>query len=222
MVDCFVDGSAAGKISSYGFIILEKDKEIYRQSGIIEGEINKIWSVGAEITAVKEAITYCKSKDYKAILFFDMKGLYCWICDLFNKYERPWRVKNKFTKEYREFIKQNRHYIQDWQKVKAHTGDNRWNEEVHFLSINTLQGRLGDKITKISKKQQKLNAAVDLLKNIIDCYNSIKDINFGDYIIQEDFIKLNPLIENAENFLNNKNNIKEKEDNYFNYKNISL
>ncbi len=128
---CYTDGSFNSYNASWAFIIVnDKGEEIHREKGILEGDINSLWQIGGEMKAVENAIKWCKSNNYLAEIYYDFKGLELWISDMTRNIEKPmWRAKNQWTKEYRNFMIQNKRFIHKLIWVKAHNND-KWNEEV--------------------------------------------------------------------------------------------
>lgn len=131
-VDLYVDGSFNGKNASWAYIIVKDDITIGRDSGIINDPIiNLGFQVGGECKAVMEGLKHCKEKNYKATIYYDYTGLFNWVADLFNK--PPWKTNKEYTKNYRNFILENKDLIIGFQKIKSHTG-NYFNEEVDKLA----------------------------------------------------------------------------------------
>lgn len=137
-VNIYTDGSYNQKNASWAFVVIDYTNSlsgeiIFKDKGILEGDINKLWQIGGELKAVEFAIEWCKKNNYNASIYYDSKGVRNWISDLLDNSPKPiWKAKNRWTKEYREFIKQHIHYIDSLNWVKSHNG-NKWNEYVDNL-----------------------------------------------------------------------------------------
>ena len=136
IVNVYVDGSYGKNnltyCASWAYIVFNiKNEILHKDKGILYGEINSIRQIGGELKSVMEAINYCIKNKYKANIYFDYIGIRNWCHDLFNK--TPWKCKNKWTKEYREFMILNKDYINKMIKVKSHSG-NEFNDMVDKLA----------------------------------------------------------------------------------------
>ncbi len=136
IVDIYVDGSYGKNnliyCASWAYIVISNKEVIYKDKGILYGEINSMHQIGGELNAVKEAINYCIKNDFKCNIFYDYIGIKKWVLDSFDG-KKPWKCKNKYTKEYREFILKNRDYIESMHWVKSHN-NNFYNEMVDKLA----------------------------------------------------------------------------------------
>lgn len=127
IIDIYTDGSFNKENASWAFICVSEGKEIYREKGMLFGEINSMWQVGGELAAVMEGIDYCKNNNYKCNIYYDFKGIFKWVADIFN--QKPWKTKNKFTQEYREYMWENKYWINSMTWTKSHA-DCFWNNKV--------------------------------------------------------------------------------------------
>lgn len=128
IVHCYVDGGYVKGRATWGFIVINKDnKLIHKSKGKLIGSINKMNQIGGEIYSAMQAVEYCRNNNYKCLIFFDFVGIKHWVADIFGK--QPWKAKNHWTKQYREFMILNKEYIEGMVKVKSHSG-NYWNEYV--------------------------------------------------------------------------------------------
>lgn len=125
----YTDGSFSNitRKASWAFVVLDdKNNVIYKNKGVLEGEINTMRQVGGEITAVMEAVAFCATRGVKCKIFFDYLGIKSWT----NGY---WKAKNVWTKKYQQFINLNKNTIISFVKVKAHSG-NKFNDLVDQLA----------------------------------------------------------------------------------------
>lgn len=133
-VDCYTDGSnLKGEVSAWAFIVLDPQTSqvIHQDSGILTGEICSIWNIGAELTAVINAVSWAKNNNYKLTINHDLEGIAKWA-----RFE--WKAKNKWTQEYQNFILENKDYIAGFVWVKGHS-DNPHNNMVDKLAGKTLK-----------------------------------------------------------------------------------
>ncbi len=137
IVFIYVDGSFNSVIekASWAFLVVnDKDEVIFKNRGVLEGEINSMWQVGGEIKAVENAIQYCKENNLLGWFNYDYKGIEHWISDITRNTQKPlWKTKNKFTKEYREFMLSNKEFIYKMEWVKSHS-NNKYNDMVDELA----------------------------------------------------------------------------------------
>lgn len=135
-IDIYVDGSFNDlkEEASWAYIVVKEGTVLYKDRGTLEGEINKGRQVGGELRAVIEGIEYCKKNNKQCNIYFDYNGIFKWVADLFGK--KPWKTKRFYTKDYRNYIINNKEYIKSFVKVRSHTG-NKFNELVNELANNT-------------------------------------------------------------------------------------
>lgn len=129
----YTDGSCdKDRMSAWAFIAVnEETKEvIFKDSGVLKGEICSTWNIGAEITAVVKGVEWAKSNNYKVLIFHDLEGIEKWSTG-------KWKAKNKFTKEFQTFTSKNRETILGYKWTKAHAGE-KFNEMVDGLVGETL------------------------------------------------------------------------------------
>ncbi len=132
-VHIYVDGSYSDtrKIASYGFIVIEDDKEIYRDFNIVRDNI-ETRNVAGELTGVISALKWAKEYGYKNIcIHYDYEGIEKWATG-------SWKTNNNRTSSYKTFIESIKHEIViNFVKVKAHTGD-KYNELADTLAKHAL------------------------------------------------------------------------------------
>lgn len=132
IIDIYTDGSNYADISaSWAFIALKDGKELYKESGVLNGEICSIRNIGAELTAIQKAVEWAKNNNYKINIYYDLEGAKLWATG-------AWRRKNQWTVAYHKYINENRGTINSWKKVKGHSGV-EWNERVDELAGETLK-----------------------------------------------------------------------------------
>lgn len=131
-IDLYVDGSyrEAEKKYSYGIIVVEKEKIIYKKCDVKnEPKDYSLKHISGELCAVIEGIRHIKWKKFKRIkLHYDFEG----IADLVLL--PKCKPHNETTKRYQEFMKKNINTEIEivFIKVKSHSG-NKYNDEVHNL-----------------------------------------------------------------------------------------
>lgn len=131
IVNLYCDGSFNGKNASWGFIVVDKNNKIlYKNKGILAGEINKMYQIGGEIYGCIEGIKYCISAGFICKVYYDYQGLQSWVADIYGG--KVWKAKNEWSQMYRNFIIQHKQHINSFNKVKSHSG-NKFNEEVDKL-----------------------------------------------------------------------------------------
>src|SRR6266542_501791 len=104
LVDIYVDGSFDDlkEVASCAFIVVKEDTVLYKDKGILEGEINKGRQVCGKLSVVIEGIEYCKKNNKQCNIYFDYNGILKWVADLFGG--KPWKTKRFYTKDYRQYI----------------------------------------------------------------------------------------------------------------------
>lgn len=124
-VRIFVDGSWNGRNASWAFIVFDKNEDtpLFQNKGVLEGQINKMRNVAGEIKSVVEAVRYCKKENLKAEIYYDYKGIFNWVADIFNEKQKPWAANNKYTKAYRKIILDHAEHIESFHKVKSHSNN---------------------------------------------------------------------------------------------------
>lgn len=137
IIDIYTDGSFTNKTVRWGFIAVLDNKEIYRDSGVIDDEeIVTGYQIGGEAEAVIKGIEFCKTFGYRGRFYVDYSGLIEWVGDWFGN-GKAWQTNKSYTRRYRDFVLENRDFIVDFVKVKSHTGD-YWNEKVdELVAIST-------------------------------------------------------------------------------------
>lgn len=126
ILDAYTDGSFNGKNASWAFIIIEDNKIITQQKGILTGDINSMWQIGGEITAAEKAVEWARQNNVKVNIHYDYTGIENWAT-------RKWKAKNTHTQYFRDFMDANSQCINSYVKVKAHS-DNLFNNFVDELA----------------------------------------------------------------------------------------
>ena len=123
-VRAFTDGSYKHGKSSWAFIIVDKDNNIiYQERGFLRGKINKLHQISGELTSVLKAVEYCIINGYIVDIVTDYNGIILWLNDYFGNGQKPWKPKNIWTDNYREFMVRNKYAINSISKVAAHSGN---------------------------------------------------------------------------------------------------
>lgn len=125
ILDIYTDGSFNGQNSSWAFIVIEDNKPIFQNKGVLEGDINKMWQIGGEIKAVENAVLWARKNNCQININYDYLGVEHWATG-------KWRAKNEHTKAYATFMQEHSKYINKYVKVKAHS-DNQYNNLVDSL-----------------------------------------------------------------------------------------
>ena len=132
-IHIYVDGSYSEtvKCAAYGYVVVEDDREIYRDYSTVIDDI-EIRNVAGELQATIEAINWAIKNMYSKIyIHYDYEGIEKWATG-------EWKAKTKKTISYKTFIEEIRNTIYiKFVKVKAHSG-NKYNELADTLAKNTL------------------------------------------------------------------------------------
>ena len=132
-IHIYVDGSYSDtiKCAAYGYVVVEDDREIFRDYSTVNDD-TEIRNVVGELQATIEAITWAiKNKYSKVYIHYDYEGIEKWATG-------HWKAKTKKTISYKTFIEEIRNTIDiKFVKVKAHSG-NRYNELADTLAKNAL------------------------------------------------------------------------------------
>ena len=127
ILDVYTDGSFNGKQASWAFIVVQDDKPLFSNKGVLDGDINSMWQIGGEIKAAENAVLWAKEMDCKININYDYLGVEHWATG-------KWRAKNPHTKAYQAFMQENTDkYVARWVKVVAHSGV-KWNEVCDSLA----------------------------------------------------------------------------------------
>lgn len=126
----YVDGSynPKSKVYGYGAVLILGESE-YEFSGFDnEKDKSEMRNVSGELMGVVEIIKYCIEQNINSInIYYDYMGIECWA-------NGEWKTNKTYTREYAEFIRKSRTYIDiTFSKVKAHSGD-YYNEIVDKLA----------------------------------------------------------------------------------------
>ncbi len=127
---CYVDGSFSDPdIIKWAYMVYnENDILLAQNSGVLskDPELLSGRQIAGELEGAKQAILWCKNNNYKASVRHDYIGIYCWVKDLFSD-EPSWRTNKNYTRQYKQFVIDNREYIEEYIKVKSHSTDSRNN-----------------------------------------------------------------------------------------------
>lgn len=132
----YVDGSYRDDVYSYGFVVVDVDKDvaIHEQRGRgTDVEAAKLRNVSGEMKGAMEAMVYCLNSGIKeATICYDYLGIEMWALGL-------WKRNNIFTKGYYDFyqcrkVRLTVHFM----KIKGHSGD-KWNERADILAKEGLE-----------------------------------------------------------------------------------
>jgi ribonuclease HI len=127
--EIYVDGAFESDLVAYGVVILKSGQFHAALYGIAKTDTEHR-QVGGEITAVAEALRWCKTHNVTAItLYYDYEGLEAWATGRY-------RTKVPLTQAYAEFVRESGVQI-TWRKVASHTGV-RWNEKADQLAAQAI------------------------------------------------------------------------------------
>ncbi|MFN7209381.1 MAG: RNase H family protein [Aggregatilineales bacterium] len=125
----YVDGAFESDLVSYGVVILKDGQFKAALYGIAKTEIEHR-QVGGEITAVVEALRWCKTHNVQSVtIYHDYEGLEAWATG-------RWRAQKPLTQAYARFVRESGVDIA-WHKVTGHTGV-RWNEQADQLATQAI------------------------------------------------------------------------------------
>ena len=132
IVAAYTDGSNdLDKLASWAFIIVQKDKILHQDSGVLTGDVCKIRNIGGELSAVMHAIKWCKINNYKVQVTHDLEGIERWGTG-------KWKRNNQWTIAYFDFCVKHKDVIAGFTWTKAHLGgitnNSRFNEIVDGLA----------------------------------------------------------------------------------------
>lgn len=183
-IEAYVDGSYSEEYGkySYGCVILF-DNEILKFCGADDNkDYVSMRNVAGELLGAMEAIKWAYENKHNSItIYYDYEGIERWA-------NGTWKTNKKGTKDYLEFIKKYKKYLEiNFEKVKAHSGD-LYNEEADKLAKIAL---FGD-IKKIKDEKKDLDRNVEAFNKIMSTEDKTKNsINFifGNYIISESKLK---------------------------------
>ena len=125
-LDVYTDGSFNGKQASWAFIVIENDKVIFQNRGVLDGDINSMYQIGGEIKAAENTVLWAKEFGYKIVINYDYTGVENWGRGL-------WKTKNPHTEAYKEFMLKHKEYINSFVKIKSHS-NNLFNDMVDQLA----------------------------------------------------------------------------------------
>ncbi len=183
-IEAYVDGSYSEEYGkySYGCVILFEN-EILKFCGVGDNkDYVSMRNVAGELLGAMEAIKWAYENKYNSItIYYDYEGIERWA-------NETWKTNKKGTKEYLEFIKEYKKYLEiNFEKVKAHSGD-LYNEEADKLAKKAL---FGD-IKGIKDEKKDLDRNVEIFNKIMNIEDKTKNsINFifKNYIISESKLK---------------------------------
>jgi len=125
--EIYVDGSYINNCVGYGVVILKNGEILKEFSGPVTDPVfTGSRQVGGEITAVMEALAWCKKERIDRVsVFYDLENLKKWATGEFS-------ANIPMSKAYRDFVQNSGTNVQ-WNKVLAHSGV-KWNERADELA----------------------------------------------------------------------------------------
>ena len=184
-VEAYVDGSYSEEKEqySYGCVILDTNNREVRLSGIGKNKEHvSMRNVAGELLGAMTAIEWAYEHKYNSItIYHDYEGIARWA-------NETWKTNKKGTKEYLDFIKKYRAYLEiKFQKVQAHSG-NFYNEEADKLAKEAMK----EERNEIKQEEQSLDERVKLFSKFMKIEDKSKNtINFvfKKYIVSESKLK---------------------------------
>lgn len=150
VVSAYVDGSFADRETRWALVVVDETtgEKIHEDCGKLAGLITEMYQVGGELKGAIEAVCYGKRNDCKVNIHYDMNGICEWCGDIVGK--KPWKANKTWTRMYAAWMRENRHWIDGFTKVKGHSG-NKWNEEADKLCLfaERISGFLPEKSVEV-------------------------------------------------------------------------
>lgn len=133
----YVDGSYDDTIKkyAYGCVLVFEDKEIALNGSGNDEDYLSMRNVAGEILGSECAICWAREHGYsKVVIYYDYEGIEKWANNI-------WKANKPGTIRYKEFIKEQREFLEIcFQKVAAHTGDT-YNEMADQLAKKAIATR---------------------------------------------------------------------------------
>lgn len=128
----YVDGSynAINDTVGYGVVLVMNDTPIIKDLGAFRGiNFNESKNVFGEIRGSLKAVELAIANGYKDIcIVYDYLGIEMWATN-------KWRAKKDLTQDYQSFIQKYMRIINiSFLKVKAHSGQSKWNDVADSLA----------------------------------------------------------------------------------------
>lgn len=135
----YVDGSFndAEKVAGYGLVLVQDDKVILKDLGAFRSmEMNESKNVFGEIRGALKAVELALANNFKSItIVYDYMGIECWATD-------KWKANKVLTQDYKDFMKKYMKKINiSFKKVKAHSGEDKYNDMADFLAKKAVELR---------------------------------------------------------------------------------
>ncbi len=183
-IEAYVDGSYFEEYNkySYGCAILHKD-EVIKLSGVGDNEkYVAMRNVAGEILGAMKSIEWAYENKYDLItVYHDYEGIERWA-------NGSWKANKQGTKEYVAFIKKYRRYLKiEFQKVKAHSGNN-YNDEADNLAKQAILNEVKESNIEEDAYDEMLKVFEKIMGNKDKTKNSIEFI-FKQYRVSESKLK---------------------------------
>lgn len=135
----YVDGSFndAEKVAGYGLVLVQDDRVILKDLGAFRSmEMNESKNVFGEIRGALKAVELALANNFKSItIVYDYMGIECWATD-------KWKANKVLTQDYKDFMKKYMKKINiSFKKVKAHSGEDKYNDMADFLAKKAVELR---------------------------------------------------------------------------------
>lgn len=130
----YVDGSYRDGQAGYAVIIVDDQENVFHTAaGRFKNEASdKMWNVAAELKAAMTAVAIAKGCKIRVHIVHDYAGIAEWAKEV-----KPWKTKNEFTRAYRQFMLDNKEFIEGFTRVQGHSGD-KFNEMADQLALAEL------------------------------------------------------------------------------------
>lgn len=135
----YVDGSFNNidKIAGYGLVLVQNDKVIFKDLGAFRSmEMNESKNVFGELRGALKAVELALANDFKSItIVYDYLGIEYWAND-------QWKANKVLTQDYKNFMQKYMKKIDiKFKKVKAHSGEDKYNDMADFLAKKAVEIR---------------------------------------------------------------------------------
>lgn len=135
----YVDGSFNDKenIAGYGLVLVQNDKVLFKDIGAFRSmEMNASKNVFGELRGALKAVELAIANEFKSItIVYDYIGIENWA-------KNKWKANKILTQDYKNFMQKYLNVIDiNFKKVKAHSGENKYNDMADLLAKKAVELR---------------------------------------------------------------------------------